>query len=169
MVIFSGDLPESSFEKELSELRKALQESTGGISYEDNWGKRELAYKMKRQQRGYYVIFTFASAPAGITELRTNIKLNQNVLRHMLITIPLDYEPGRYKEEVFTEHKRREETKEQTDKKRMSRTHMRPEDVKAPRAAPAHPTVAGKKEEEELKTVEKKLEQILENPDIDVR
>ncbi len=169
MVIFSGDLPESGFEKELSELRKALQESTGGISYEDNWGKRELSYKIKRQQRGYYVIFTFASAPEGIAEMRTNIKLNQNVLRHMLITIPLDYEPGRYKEEVFTEHKRREETKEQADKKRMGRSPARPEESKLLRVVSEQPTVAGKKEEEELKTVEKKLEQILDNPDIDVR
>lgn len=169
MLIFSGEIPEADFEKELTDVRKLLQENTKGISYEDNWGRRDFAYRMKKQPRGYYVVFNFNAAPEQILELRSNIKLNQKVLRHMMLLLPDDYEPGRYKEEIL------EAEKFASEEKNKKRT-LRPPTILAPQPRATveekpspKPILAGKEEEEKLKTVEKKLEEILDNPDIEIK
>ena len=168
MLILSGELTEGEFEKELSEIRKMVKESTKGISYEDLWGKRDLAFKIKKDRRGYYVIFNFAAEPKAISEMRTTIKLNPVVLRHLLITLPDGYETGHYNDEVIPVEKKEDDNRK--------RARYGNEEERAPRgkAAPhkeasEKPKLAGKDEEEQLKTVEKKLEKILANPDIDIR
>lgn len=162
MVIFSGELAEKDFERELDEMRKVLQESTGGITYEANWGKRNLAFRIKRQQRGYYAVFNFPTAAESIAELQTTIKLNPQVLRHMLITVPDDYEPGHHEDLVIPEEKQADNN----DKLRSSASAagVRKEKETAPK-----PELSTEDQQKELKNVEKKLEQILENPDIDIK
>lgn len=165
MAIISGEMTESEFEKHLGELRRMLQEGTAGITYEDLWGKRDMTYRIKKQWRGFYVVFNFNASPSSITEVRTSFKLNPVVLRHLLITVPEDYEPGRYKDQML-----REESVEQVLPKRSFEAKKIVVE-EAPAATKADkPTLPTKKEEEEqLKTVEKRLEKILENPDIDIR
>jgi small subunit ribosomal protein S6 len=169
MLMISGELPEAQFEKELADLRKLLQESTKGISYEDLWGRRDMAYRVKKQARAYYTVFDFTATPNAIAELRNNIKLNPVVLRHLIISLPDDYEANKYKDYVLPETKSVEE-----GKRRVSKLSALPREKAIATAAVTKevlpkPTVAGKEEEEQLKTVEKKLEQILENPDIDIK
>lgn len=168
MVIISGELTDGEFEKELGEIRKLLKESTKGISYEDLWGKRDLAFKIKKDRRGYYVVFNFAAEPKAISEMRTTMKLNPVVLRHLIVTLPDGYLPGHHNDEVIPLEKK--------DDDNRKRARYGNEEERAPRggAAPHRdatekPKLAGKDEEEQLKTVEKKLEKILANPDIDIR
>lgn len=172
MVILSGDLPESDFEKELNEIRKLLKENTKAVSYEDSWGRRDLAYRIKRKNAGYYAIFNFHAAPESLTELRMAVKLNPHILRHLLIILPEDYVVGQYKTQVLRDEKRAEEAKEMRRPRakkivpvELERTVQKQE----PAAATKPPAVAGKEDEEKLKKVEKKLEEILENPDIEIK
>ena len=179
MVIFSGDLTEMDFGKELDEVRKLLQESTSGISYESSWGKRDFTYRIKKQARGFYVVFNFAADPSQILELRGAIKLNPQILRHMLVTVPEEYKPGHHEEEVLPrEQKQRAEDKKRamegrpTPRGAATSTYRHSAEPALQHAATTSTVkikVAGKEEEEHLKNVEKKLEQILENPDIDIR
>lgn len=171
MVILSGELTEVDFEKELSEIRRMLQENTKGITYEDLWGRRDLTYRIKKQRRGYYVVFDFNAAASSVAEVRAGIKLNQAVLRHLLIALPYNYEAGRYKEQILREDSAEEEKKPRRPLVKAVRETPQVEAAKEPAAVLAEPAIkpvlAGKEEEEQLKTVEKKLEKILENPDID--
>lgn len=164
MLIFSGEMPEGDFEKQLEELRKFLKENTQKVFHEEVWGRRNLAYRVKRQSRGYYAIFDFEAVPSAIAEIRTNVKFIPSVLRHIIVELPPRYEPGKYHDLRATEKKdaRRPAFAKAAASKQVqpAQTFLQPE---------LKPTIAGKKEEQELETVEKKLEKILENPDIDIR
>lgn len=167
MVILSGDLPDGDYEKTLAEIRKIIQEGSKAITHEDIWGRKDLAYRLKRQARGYYAIFHFSAGAENIKELRSNIKLHPTVLRHLLIAIPESYVPGRYNEIVLREEKSAAEKaaiQRKSDGKKLIL-----EKKALPEKEGVAPALAGKQEEEQLKKVEKKLEQILENPDIDIR
>lgn len=168
MVIISGDLTEGEFEKELGEIRKLLKESSGGIFNEESWGKKDLAFKIKKQAYGYYVIFNFDAPPQNIAELRQTIKLNPMVLRHLLITVPEDFKPGAYKEMVLPEDMARTEAR---NKKNASMRPPMREQVRRPEPAPilAAKMMSDENDQEKLANVEKKLEKILENPDIDIK
>lgn len=175
MVILSGELLEKDFEKELDEFREFLQKNTNGISHEEPWGKREFATRIKRQKSGYYAFFNFAAMPQAVFELRNNIKLNQLVLRHLLIAVPDDYNPAAYKQDLFVE-------RELPREKAETVLERGPEELKPMPAETAEAgeeigelkkkietKIAGKEEKEQLASVEKKLEKILENPDISVK
>ena len=168
MVIFSGNLLEMDFLKELDELRKMLKESTKGVSHEENWGRRDLAYRVRKQKVGYYAVFNFSAEASAITELRNTIKLNPQVLRHLILILPQDFDPGRYKDFML-----REEKSAGSDDRRGRAASLRPLPQEAPAAKSSEemkkPKLAGKEEEAHLKMVEKKLEDILDNPDLDIK
>lgn len=168
MLIFSGNLPERDFEKELSDTRTFLKENTNGFFYEETWGRRDFFYSVKRQRAGYYVFFDFEADPKNLSEIRTSLVLNPVILRHLLMVLPLQYDPLRYKTEMLPDEKiagaephKREKAKGRVSYDVESRETLKPEILQ--------PALPGKKEEEQLTAVEKKLEEILENPDIDIR
>jgi len=176
MVIFAGDMLEVDFEKQFAEIRQLLKENSKNISYESNWGRRDLTYKIKKQIRGYYVVFNFVAEPKSILEIRSAVKLNQTVLRHMLVSIPMDYDTEKYQNQVLKEEvdeaaekeavRRKEAARSETSSFAASKKVVKEE---APKAK-GLPSLVGKEEAAaQLKTVEKKLEKILENPDIDIR
>lgn len=166
MVIVSGEMPEAQLEKEKEELKKLLKENVKSITHEDVWGLKNFAYRFKKQARGYYVVFNFEAVPSAVLELRSNIRLNQAVLRHMLITVPDEYVPGHHEDVVFFRDEQKAEAAANAKRPRVKTKEMKQleKEMSAPKTG-----MAGKKEEEELKTVEKKLEKILENPDFDIK
>lgn len=171
MLILSGALAEGEFAKELEEVRKLLAEDTHGISHEDVLGLRDFTYRFKRQNRGYYAVFNFTASPPQIAELRNAVRLNPVVLRHMLITIPEDYTPISFAKMLEVAEKPREDKKFKKFSKKVEDTRIptAPAPVQEKKASPAETLLSGKEDAEKLKRVEKKLEEILENPDIDVR
>lgn len=164
MLILSGELTEADFMKELDEIRKLLKESTHSVTHEDVWGRRNFSYRLKKQRDGYYAVFNFAAEPTGIAELRNTMGLNPHVLRNLFVSVPDDYVPTRYKEEP-----RVTAEKPRMHPKPAMKPAMKPVPMELRMAEPEKPLVAGKADEEELKKVEKKLEEILDNPDIDIK
>ena len=51
----------------------------------DQWGQRRLAYEIDGQRDGFYVFMHANIDPAGLPELEENLKLNNAVLRYMLV------------------------------------------------------------------------------------
>ena len=60
---------------------KALIEANGTIANVDEWGKRKLAYAIKYESDGYYVVITFASEPDFPAELDRVANITEGVLR----------------------------------------------------------------------------------------
>ncbi len=72
-------------------------EADGGSMIEMNekdWGLRELAYPVKKQSRGYYILFTFAVPGAAVAELERKIRITDGVFK--FVTVKLD---DKYEEE----------------------------------------------------------------------
>ncbi len=65
----------------------------GKVARADNWGRRKLAYPIKKQQEGNYV-FWYASLPsAAPAELEQQMRLNEDVLRFMITRAELPVQP----------------------------------------------------------------------------
>lgn len=160
MLILSGDMPEKEFFDAVEKIKQMLAENTKGIAYEDIWGKRELVYKIKRHRFGYYVIFNFDADPKNVAEIKMNVKLNPHVLRHLVLLPPEGYDPARYKSEIL-----KEEQSEEDRAKKFKKAVVKEESI----IEEKKPSLATKQEEEELEAVTKKLDKILENPDIEIK
>lgn len=158
MVIISGDLTEKEFEKELDEVRGMLKEAATAIDYEESWGKRDLAFKIKRQGRGFYVIFDFHALPEAIKELTANVKLHPTVLRHIIVSLPEDYVSGSYKTAMV--HRRKQEQDEQEEARVKRHAATAQDDAEAEARSAKNASKAAKSE--------KNLDEIVSNPDINV-
>ena len=68
----------------LVEKFKALIEKNGTLESVDEWGKRKLAYEIDDQTEGYYVLYTFTSAPDFPAELDRVLKITEGVMRSLI-------------------------------------------------------------------------------------
>ena len=64
---------------------KGVVEANGTVSEIDEWGKRRLAYPINDLMEGYYVLMTFTAAAAIPAELDRLFRINDNVMRSMII------------------------------------------------------------------------------------
>jgi small subunit ribosomal protein S6 len=64
-----------------------IQERGGEIKNVDQWGRRRLAYPIRRRQEAYYVITHFSLEPQAIRGLEGSLDLAEDVLRHLVTRI----------------------------------------------------------------------------------
>ncbi|AOY75436.1 30S ribosomal protein S6 [Clostridium formicaceticum] len=66
---------------------KGIVETDGEIENVDEWGLRKLAYEINKVKEGYYVLINFTTNPDVPKELDRNLKIADEVIRHMIIRI----------------------------------------------------------------------------------
>ena len=69
------------------EKMKELISANGELTNVEEWGKKTLAYEIKKQKEGYYILFTFTAKPEFIAEFERILRLDEVVLKHMVIKI----------------------------------------------------------------------------------
>ena len=84
VIILKPDLGEEATVA-LVEKFKTLIEQRGTVAEVDEWGKRHLAYPINDLTEGYYVLMTFTADPALPAEMDRQMRINDNVMRSMII------------------------------------------------------------------------------------
>lgn len=84
-VIIHPDLDENAVRDLVTRVSNWITEDGGEITKTDFWGKRELAYLIRKQRQGQYVLFQANMNPAAGTKLERNLGYLETVLRYMLI------------------------------------------------------------------------------------
>ncbi len=92
MVILLPDLGEEGTKKEMDVIRSLITENGGEIFNEDIWGVRDLSYKIKKQEEGFYLVFNFSMSSLKVKNLEDPLNLNQKVLRYLILSLPKAYE-----------------------------------------------------------------------------
>ena len=60
-----------------------LRLKKSSIEYKENWGLRNLAYKINNNKKGYYYFIVHNSEPDAVLELERNFKINENIIRFL--------------------------------------------------------------------------------------
>lgn len=85
LCIFHPELPEARAKELTAWMQKVLQGSQGTITRVEEWGMRDLGFRIKKQRRGYYVHIDHDSSPLALKELERNLRLNEDVLRFLSV------------------------------------------------------------------------------------
>jgi len=80
-------LDEAEITRLIEKIRQYLNADGGSVTSVDIWGKRPLAYPIRKQREGIYVFLQAQIEPRKVEQLERNLKLDENVLRHLLIHI----------------------------------------------------------------------------------
>lgn len=91
MLIITPDHEENEAEA-LIENVKGIIENGGNIIHTDVWGKRRLAYPIRKRSEGYYVVYVFESEPSFVAQLNQSLRVIEAILRHMIVLYEDDVE-----------------------------------------------------------------------------
>ena len=84
IVLLHPDL-EIDLEKPMAKIKKRIKEVNGTITKEDNWGKRRLAYTIKKQEFAVYVYMEVELEGDAVAKLDGRLNITDEVLRHLLV------------------------------------------------------------------------------------
>ncbi len=87
MIIAKAELPEAELSKMVSKWETIMGVNGGQVVKKDAWGVRRLAYPINKQTRGNYIVYDVATAQENIHELERILKLDENVLRSMIVKL----------------------------------------------------------------------------------
>lgn len=83
--IFDTQLPEDRINEKLDRYHAVLTGGGAEVTTVDQWGRRQLAYPIRKQSAGYYVVAQFSSGPDPLPEYERLLKLDDDLLRHLLV------------------------------------------------------------------------------------
>jgi len=85
VVIAQANLPEDDMTGLIERYNSIIADRKGTVVKIDRWGVRKLAYDIRKQTRGAYVIYDFAGTSDVVAELERNLKIDDNVLKYMTV------------------------------------------------------------------------------------
>lgn len=89
---------------EVNQRVKGIIESMGGVVLNvDNWGKRKLAYEIKKELKGIYLYWQYLATPSVVAEFERNMRMLDPVVRYMTIATERDVDPGAKESQVNDE------------------------------------------------------------------
>ena len=123
--------------------------------------KRKMAYLVKKNKFGFYCLFNFSSEPKNISEIETYLRMNKNVLRHLITQAnPMSKEERKELEKLFT-RKRAEQEKEKKDgRKKEKKEREAKKEIKKPEKIEQEIKIAELPTKEEFKRMEEKAKKI---------
>lgn len=85
MIILEPETDERTIAQSLEKLLQVVPSNGGTVDKIDIWGKRRLAYDIKKKFEGFYVVVDMTTAPETAQELDRQLGLNESVLRTKLL------------------------------------------------------------------------------------
>ena len=69
------------------QFTQLISEHGGEVKKRENWGLRNLAYRMNKNRKGHYVLFNIEAPAPAVAELERNMRINEDVLRYLTIRV----------------------------------------------------------------------------------
>ncbi len=87
VLIARQDLGASQVNALVENLSTVLKNEGGEVIKVDNWGLKNLAYRIKKNRKGHYVLLNIAAPAKAIFEYERLMRLNEDVIRYMTIKV----------------------------------------------------------------------------------
>jgi small subunit ribosomal protein S6 len=85
MVILDPELDDRTVQPQLDKFLKVVTGDGGSVDTIDIWGRRRLAYEIKKKSEGIYAVVNFTAEPATAKELDRQLGLSETVMRTKLL------------------------------------------------------------------------------------
>jgi small subunit ribosomal protein S6 len=85
--IVRADLDENTFKDIVQKVSGWITEAGGSITKTDIWGKRKLAFPIRKQNEGLYVLLNVQMEPSFGSALERNLRFQEQILRFLLTVV----------------------------------------------------------------------------------
>ena len=87
VIIGRQDLTSSQFETLIDKFISIIESYKGDIKKKENWGLRNLAYKINKNRKGHYFLLNIDANPEAILEYERLMRLDEDIIRFLTIKI----------------------------------------------------------------------------------
>jgi small subunit ribosomal protein S6 len=143
LYIISNKFTEEEVKPIQEKVKKIITDNGGKITFEEEWGKKRLAYPIKHNNHGYYILSEFDIEGKKLEKINETLRLTNEVIRFQIIT-----------KEIKKSKPTAVKKKRVSEKKEVDLVKKVKEEKKAPKA------------KVDLKALDEKLDKILDTDDL---
>ena len=108
ILIFKTGASDATVSSIVKKLEKVITKKPGKLAKKDEWGIKTLAYPIKKEKQGRYILWTYAQEPKVVAEIDRTLRFEENVLRYY--TVVADEELKKHLEEKAKKAKKAAKT-----------------------------------------------------------
>lgn len=93
LYIINPNLADEDYRDVVIKFNNLVEKNKGVIIKLDEWGKKTLAYEVRKFDKGFYVLMQYCGEPGIVSELKRHLKLEEKVLKFQTIKLSDDADP----------------------------------------------------------------------------
>ena len=97
LYIINPNLAEEDYRAVVAKFTDAVEKNKGVVTKVDEWGKKTLAYDIKKFDKGFYVLLQYCGEAGLTAELKRELGLDDRVLKYQTIKLSDDADPEKLK------------------------------------------------------------------------
>ena len=87
LFIVRPDAPEEEIDAYVEQIRQVIASGGGTLDKVEKWGVRKLAYRVTKQEEGYYVLLQLTSGPEAVKEIERRMRVSDLALKYLTVRI----------------------------------------------------------------------------------
>ncbi|WP_019015287.1 30S ribosomal protein S6 [Elioraea tepidiphila] len=87
VLIARSDVTPQQVEGLADQMAAVIGEGGGSVGKKEYWGLRNLAYRIKKNRKGHYLLMNIDAPPAAVTEMERQLRLNEDILRFLTVRV----------------------------------------------------------------------------------
>jgi len=84
-LVVDPDLASEKQKRQLEKIKKIITSLKGEVKRTNEWGKKELAYPIKKKNLGHYFLWEIKLPEKSLNELSSKIKMEEGIMRYLLV------------------------------------------------------------------------------------
>jgi len=81
------DISSTQAEALTEQFANLIAEQGGKVTKKEQWGLRNIAYRIKKNRKGHYILMNIEAPAAAITEMERQMRINEDVLRYLTVRV----------------------------------------------------------------------------------
>ena len=87
MLIARQDLGQAQVNDIVANLSEVIKKEGGEVVNVDNWGLKNLAYRIKKNRKGHYVLMNISAPASAVAEYERVMRVNEDIIRYMTVRV----------------------------------------------------------------------------------
>jgi small subunit ribosomal protein S6 len=81
------DISSSNVEELAGQFQQLVEANGGQVTKTEHWGLKNLAYRIRKNRKGHYVLFNLDAPPAAVHEMERTMRYNEDVIRYLTVRV----------------------------------------------------------------------------------
>jgi small subunit ribosomal protein S6 len=88
VLIARNDATQQQVDALADQITAGMEAAGGAVKKREYWGLRNLAYRIKKNRKGHYLLLGLDALPPAVNEMERQLRINEDVLRFLTIRVP---------------------------------------------------------------------------------